>query len=290
MSRPLRLEFDNALYHVTARGDRRGTIYHDDADRGAWLRILGTTCKRFNFVIHAYCQMTNHYHLMVETVDAGLHNGMRHLNSAYAQYFNRRHGVVGHVFQGRYKAILCQKQTYLQTLARYIVLNPVRASMVAEPDEWPWSSYFHVINSENKPEWLDTDGLLSQFAPDRERATAAYRDFVAAGKNSLSPLRDVSHQFLLGDSGFLAGYLNAVTHANLTDVPRMQRKLAALPLARYFELAADRDVAIARAYHSTAYSMTEIALYLGVSTRSVSRAIQRMEEKGAAEKLHDARQ
>lgn len=144
MARPLRLEFGNALYHVTARGDRRGAIYHDEADRFAWLAALASTCKRFNFVIHAYCQMTNHFHFMVETVDAGLHRGMRHLNSTYAQYFNRRYRLAGHLFQGRYKAILCQKEAYLLELARYIVLNPVRAGMVATPGDWQWSSYRHV--------------------------------------------------------------------------------------------------------------------------------------------------
>lgn len=279
MARPLRLEFESALYHVTSRGDRRGTIYHDDTDREAWLSILGTTCERFNFVIHAYCQMTNHYHLMVETVDAGLHRGMRYLNSTYAQHVNRRHGFVGHVFQGRYKAILCQKETYLLALARYIVLNPVRAAMVALPDEWRWSNYRHVINGNNKPAWLDTDWVLSHFAQDRELATAGYRDFVAAGTTAPSPLRDVSHQFLLGDSGFVAGYFDSMDASGLAEVPRAQRKPAAGPLEQYFDDYLDRDEAIARAYLSTAYSMAEIARYLHISARTVSRAVQRIEAR-----------
>lgn len=274
MVRPLRLEFESALYHVTSRGDRRGAIFLDDADRLAWLALLGVTCKRFNFVIHAYCQMTNHYHLMVETVDAGLHRGMRYLNSAYAQSFNRRHRLCGHVFQGRYKAILCQKETYLLALARYIVLNPVRAGMVATPGEWRWSSYRHVINDGDKPSWLESDWILLQFGRERDQAIAAYREFVAAGATLTSPLDDVSHQFLLGDSGFLAGYFNSVKAADLVNVPRVQRKAAALPLDEYFARFPTRDEAIARAYETTAYSMAEIARYLGVSPRTVSRAIR----------------
>ncbi|HEY1044587.1 MAG TPA: transposase [Telluria sp.] len=281
MVRPLRLEFESALYHVTSRGDHRSPIYHDDADREAWLTILGTTCKRFNFVIYAYCQMTNHYHLMVETVDSGLHRGMRYLNSTYAQHVNRRHGLVGHVFQGRYKAILCQKETYLLALSRYIVLNPVRASMAARPEEWMWSSYRHVINGNGKPVWLETDWLLSQFGSDRERALVCYRDFVSAGAACPSPLRDVSHQFLLGDGGFLAGHFDSVKAADLAEVPRAQRKSAARPLEEYFVAYPERDEAIARAYWSTAYSMAEIAAHLRVSSRTVSRAVQRMEEKCA---------
>lgn len=152
--------------------------------------------------------------------------------------------------------------------------------MVCTPADWMWSSYPHVIDSAKKPAWLETDWILSQFGTDRQRAVASYREFVAAGTNSLSPLRDVSHQFLLGESAFLAGYFEAEALSNLAEVTRVQRKSVSLPLSRYFELYADRDKAIAQAYQSTAYSMTEIARFLGVSTRTVSRAIHRMEEQG----------
>jgi len=138
MARPLRLEFAGALYHVTSRGDRREEIYSDDQDRQIWLDTLGRACDRFNWVVHAYCQMTNHYHLVVETVDGNLSRGMRQLNGQYTQGFNRRHNLVGHLFQGRYKAILVQKEAYLLELSRYVVLNPVRAGMVKRPEEWPW--------------------------------------------------------------------------------------------------------------------------------------------------------
>ena len=133
MARPLRLEFAGALYHVTSRGDRREDIYLDDGDRQDWLAVLAHVCERFNWVVHAYCQMTNHYHLLVETVDGNLSQGMRQLNGLYTQRFNRRHRQVGHLFQGRYKAILVQKEAHLLELSRYVVLNPVRAGMVALP-------------------------------------------------------------------------------------------------------------------------------------------------------------
>ena len=118
MTRPLRLEFAGALYHVTSRGDRRGAIYRDDTDRLAWQEVLEHVCERHHFIVHSFCQMSNQYHLLVETIEANLSQGMRQLNGVYTQHFNRRHKLVGHVLQGRYKAILLQKENYLLELAR----------------------------------------------------------------------------------------------------------------------------------------------------------------------------
>jgi len=141
MTRPLRLEFSGALYHVTSRGDGREAIFLDNEDREIFLGVLSSVCERFNWCVHAYCLMDNHYHLLIETPDANLSKGMRQLNGVFTQSFNRKHKRVGHVFQGRYKAIIVQKESYLLELARYIVLNPVRAGMVRSAKDWPWSSY-----------------------------------------------------------------------------------------------------------------------------------------------------
>ena len=134
MARPLRLEFPDALYHVTSRGDRREDNYYADADHQAWLAVLGQVCQRFNWVVYAYCLMSNHYHLLVQTPEGNLSAGMRQLNGVYTQQINRVHGHVGHLFQGRFKAVLVDQESYLLELARYVVLNPVRAGMVA--DAW----------------------------------------------------------------------------------------------------------------------------------------------------------
>ncbi|MBV7534629.1 transposase [Duganella sp. sic0402] len=160
MSRPLRLEFAGAVYHVTARGDRRRAIYRDDTDRYAWLEILGHVCARFNFTVHSFCQMGNHYHLLLETQEPNLSQGMRQLNGQYSQYFNRRHQLVGHVFQGRYTGILVQKERHLCELSRYVVLNPIRAKVVPKLDQWPWSSYAMMIQAKPPPHWLQTSWLL----------------------------------------------------------------------------------------------------------------------------------
>jgi len=141
MARPLRIEFPGAVYHVTARGNARAAIFLNDDDRRRFLALLTETAGRRGWTCHAYCLMDNHYHLMLETAAANLGRGMRQINGVYTQRFNRAHDRVGHVFQGRYKAILVEKQAYLLELCRYVVLNPVRAGMVAAPGDWAWSSY-----------------------------------------------------------------------------------------------------------------------------------------------------
>ena len=141
MARPLRIEYAGALYHVTSRGDRQEAIFEDDQDRTVFLNVLGEVISRFRWRCHAYCLMGNHYHLMIETPEGNLTKGMRQLNGVFTQWSNRRHKRSGHVFQGRYKAILVDRESYFLELARYIVLNPVRAAMVKHPNQWKWSSY-----------------------------------------------------------------------------------------------------------------------------------------------------
>jgi putative transposase len=141
MTRPLRLEFPGAPHHVTARGDRREPIVEDDVDRVAWVGLLGRVCQRFRWRLHAWVLMGNHYHLLLETPDARLSEGMRQLNGVWSQHFNRRHGRVGQVFQGRFKAIFVERESDLLELARYVVLNPVRAHMVTDVADYAWSSY-----------------------------------------------------------------------------------------------------------------------------------------------------
>jgi len=274
MNRPLRIELDNSLHHVTARGDRRDIIFRSDNDRLTWLSLLGETCDRFNFTIRAYCQMTNHYHLLLETANGELARGMRHLNGIYARYFNRTHGHVGHLFQGRYKAILCQTDLYLQELSRYIELNPVRARMVALPGDWPWSSYRATLGLVDAPGWLQTDAVLAHFGSDQLIARQAYADFVHAGIDGPSPLSLVRNQLVLGDENFQAAIIGAAVTGNAFEIKRVQRRALALPLHEYFAQFRNSKEAMARAYFSLGYSMQEIADFARVSVKTVSRAVQ----------------
>jgi putative transposase len=141
MARPLRLEFEGALYHVTSRGDRREPIFEDDTDRRRLLEIVEQGMERFDAVVFAYCLMDNHYHFVLHTHQPNLSRLMRHINGVYTQAYNRRHRKVGHLFQGRFKAVLVDKDAYLLEVCRYVDLNPVRAGMVRRPQDWTWSSY-----------------------------------------------------------------------------------------------------------------------------------------------------
>ena len=277
MNRPLRIDIDNALFHITARGDRRDWIFRSDNDRLTWLSLLGETCERFNITVRAYCQMTNHYHLLLETVDGNLSRAMRDLNGNYAQYFNRAHGTVGHLFQGRYKAILCQRESYMKELARYIELNPVRARMVRHPSEWLWSSYGATMGVVDAPKWLQFQAILEHFGDDLETARRSYAEYVVAGIGGRSPLADVSHQLVLGDEAFRTKIIGAAPTGNPFEIKRMQRRALARPLHEYFDEFLDRKEAMARAYFSLAYSMPEIAAYARVSLKTVSRAVKAFE-------------
>jgi REP element-mobilizing transposase RayT len=283
MSRPLRIELAGGLYHVTSRGDRREAIYRDDQDRKEWLAVLDGVCSRFNWRCHAYCEMTNHYHFVVETPDANLSKGMRQLNGVYTQATNRRHGLVGHLFQGRFKAVLVERDAYLLELARYVVLNPVRAAMVSDAGDWPWSSYRAMIGQQPAPAWLETDWLLGQFGDVRSRARASYAAFVRQGIGQPSVWEGLRHQVFLGSDSFVQRHCTpSKPLERLREVPRAQRRPLAKPLSDFAGRYPVRREAMARAYQTGVYSMQEIADYFGVHYSTVSRAVSGMESGNAS--------
>jgi len=273
MARPLRLELAGALYHVTSRGDGREDIYLSDEDRMAWLDTLGQVCERFNWVCHAYCLMSNHYHLVIETPEANLSKGMRHLNGVYTQRFNRAHQRVGHVFQGRFKAILVEKDSYLLELARYVVLNPLRARMVRQLENWPWSSYLATCGQAAKPDWLQCDFILSLFSTRRSHAVAKYISFVQEGKGL--PVWDkLKGQIYLGSDAFIEKMQTLVDQQSmLTEIPRSQRRALTQALSGFAQKH-ERNDAIALAYLSGQHTMTAIAEHFGVHYTTVSRLVK----------------
>ena len=224
MTRPLRIEFPGAVYHVTSRGNARQAIYTDDEDREAFLGLLGEIVGHCHWLCHAYCLMGNHYHLLIETPEGNLSQGMRQLNGRYTQHVNRCHRRVGHVFQGRYKAILVDRDNYLLELCRYVVLNPVRARMVDSPEDYPWSSFRATMGCQQKPTLLQTDWLLAQFGDRRKEATERYHQFVIQGIGKQKPWDTVKGQLFLGDEPFvdrMAAFLRG--KQDLTEIPRAQR-------------------------------------------------------------------
>lgn len=224
MARPLRLEYPNALYHITARGNERKKIFRQDQDYKAFIKILAQVTEEKNWLCHSYCLMPNHYHLLLETPEPNLSNGMRQLNGIYSQKFNYTHKRVGHLFQGRFKAIIVEKEVHLLELCRYIALNPVRANIIDLPEEWVFSSYRATIGRIKTPSFLYSDWLLAQFSSHRNKARAVYRKFVADGMTEPSPLSKVVGQIYLGSEIFRAEMEEKLQNrAIASEIPNTQR-------------------------------------------------------------------
>lgn len=225
MARPLRIQYPGAVYHVMSRGHERSRIFASDRDRRRWLDLLATVSDRERWEVHAYCLMANDYHLLIETPEGELSAGVHDLNSRYAQWFNLRSGRTGHLFEGRFRAVLVQKDSHLLELCRYVVLSPVRAKLVRGAGEWLWSSYRATAGLAEPPAWLAVDWILGQFAKTRRIARAAYRKFVAEGKGLPSPLDAVSNQICLGDRRFRKDvHRRARGHEAGAGIPLRQRR------------------------------------------------------------------
>jgi len=282
MARPLRIEYPGAVYHVTARGNARAAVFLDDDDRRRFLALLAETAERERWTCHAYCLMGNHYHLLLETASANLGRGMRQLNGVYTQRFNRAHQRVGHVFQGRYKAILVEKQAYLLELCRYVVLNPVRAGMVAKPGDWLWSSYRRTALAARNDGPAPPAWLLRQFGANDKAARAAYRRFVRAGVGqTASPWAELQAGLALGGAAFVAS-LRAHLTAAPAESPRRQRNLGRPPLSALRGAHADRGAWMTAAHDTHGYTLAEIAAVAGLHYATISKIIKAWRSGGNA--------
>jgi REP element-mobilizing transposase RayT len=287
MARPLRIEFPGAVYHVTARGDRREPIFEHNDDRLLFLDLLAKEVAQQHWLVYAFCLLDNHYHLLLETPEPNLVKGMRRLNGVYTQAFNRRHDRVGHVLQGRYKSILVDKDTHLLELTRYVVLNPVRAGMADSPAQWPWSSYLPTAGKVACPPWLAVDRVLDLFGADPAQARRAYARFVAEGIGAPAPWRDLRGQIFLGSEAFHARMEKLLSGQPVRGVPRRQlaparpsaqRVLQAVAKAHGMSNAAVLERESAEAFRHAVYllrrranlSLKEVAELAGVSIGRVS--------------------
>lgn len=274
MSRPLRIEFPGALYHVVSRGHRQQAIYEDDSDRRAFLELLAEAVERFNWRCYAYCQMNNHYHLLVRTAKANLSAGMRHLNGVYTQTTNRRHRRVGCLFQGRYKAVLVDPDKYLLPVGRHIVLNPVRAGATKVAGAWRWSSYRATVGDDPTPTWLAARELLEHFADDPREARKQYYVFVLNGVRERNLWSNVRQQLYLGDDEFIRKVQAHIENPDDPNVPQIQRRPPAPSLDDISQQARTKNEAIEQAYRTQAYSLTDIARFFGMHPSTVSRIVR----------------
>ena len=205
MSRPLRIEYPGAFYHVTSRGNERKMVFQSTRDKEKYLTYLESAHHRYGAIIHVYCLMGNHYHLLLETPRGNLSKVLHHINGAYTTYFNIKRGRSGHLFQGRFKGILVERDAYCKELSRYIRLNPVRAGMVKIPSEYPWSSYRSFIGKDKKPDWLTTELVLGGFGGEGRKGFRQYREYVERGetKELESPFKRVIASTFLGSEEFI---------------------------------------------------------------------------------------
>jgi putative transposase len=284
MSRPLRIELPDGLYHVTSRGDRREPIFEDGEDRTRLLEVVAQAMERFDAVAHAYCLMGNHYHFGLQTRQANLSRVMRHINGVYSQAYNRRHGLVGHLFQGRFKAIHVDRDAYFLAVCRYVDLNPVRAGMVSEPCNWIWSSYRAHVGLANAPEWLDSRTLQGYLLGrrvannlDTSTAQSLYRQFVHDGLGDPLWERGLCQEIYLGGPNFIE-----TVQARMSEVQANSKDVAATqsrpPLdVRSNSAQPSREQQMLQAHIEGGQTLAVIAATWVLSVSRVSRLVRRAE-------------
>ena len=283
MSRPLRIEYPGAVYHVTSRGNEKKPVFKDDHDREVFLNTLQHVNKRYNWICHAYCLMTNHYHLLIETPEGNLSLGMRQLNGVYTQLFNKYHGRNGHLFQGRYKAILIQKDSHLLEVCRYVVLNPVRARMVEGPELWKWSSYLATAGQAKSHPCLTTDWVLGQFSGKRGKAESEYRQFIRWGIGEKTIWTAVRGQALLGDDDFVETLVDHLRrHQDIPEIPRSQRYSTRPALSKLLPESINADQRklkkkLMEAVEKYGYHQSQLARHLAVHRSTISRWLREYE-------------
>ena len=285
MARALRIEYPGAYYHITSRGNERKNIYRNNKDRDKFLSYLKSAYLRYGAVIHAFCLMNNHYHILLQTPKGNLSEIMLHINGAYSNYFNIRHKRRGHLFQGRYKAILVEADSYAGELSRYIHLNPVRAAMVGLPEKFKWSSYQYYMVKRKKPEWLTVDFILSYFGSSNVQARKNYRGFVNARINSKydSPLEETVASMMLGSDNFIELIKDKYIDHKKRDknVPALKELRISPDIAETYEevkAQCENDTSLSKKitiYLFHQYSdkrLKEIGAYFGIGDSAVSEA------------------
>ena len=299
MARQLRIEFEGAFYHITSRGNLRGDVFFEDKDRETFLEILTKTKERYSYLLHAYALMDNHYHLLIETPKANISRIMQNVNTSYTVYINRRYPRSGHLFQGRFKGIIVDKDEYLVTLSRYIHLNPVRAGMVKNPEEYKWTSYRAYMDKSGKQRAVDTSDTLTVFSENKGKAKEKYRTFVDAGiAEEESPFRETEAGIMLGRGKFkekIRGILGLFKRDE--ELPQLRRLAEEKSLdeivkacGEYYELATGELIRRRRglpARQATIYlskilsgkTNKAIGEYFCIKGMAVSRAIKATEEK-----------
>jgi len=292
MARALRITFPGAFYHVTSRGNERKAVFKSKRDREKFLEYLESASRRYDALIHAYCMMDTHYHLLLETPSGNLPQIMRHINGAYTTYFNVKRDRSGHLFQGRYKAILVDIDEYAKELSRYIHLNPVRAKIVETPEEYDWSSYKFYIGKQRSAKWLYRDFILGYFGKRVSTAQKAYQKFVTefAHQDDDNPLDQVVSSTLLGSADFITFIKDNFLSEKKPDkelpaLKELANKICMKDIFEEAELSFTKDKVLARnvkmylCQRYTGKKLKEIGLHFGIGESGVSQACRRVTQK-----------
>ena len=289
MARPLRIEYSGAFYHIIQRGNLRGEIFITDKHRTKFFALLRELCDRYSTIIHAYCLMNNHYHLILETRKANLSKVMHYLNASYSIYFNKETKRSGHVFQGRYKSILVDSKAYLGLLSCYIHLNPVRAGIVKDPLEYRYSSYKSYVTGEREHKWLSVEFNLLSFANDIKKARVLYKKYVidSIGLDLLK--NKIVHGFILGRESFVAKikkeYINGKKDSEIPVLRVLMERPAADEIrSKVIKCIGDsklgRKLSIYLIRKYSGLSLREIsAMYKDISDAGISILYNRVEKK-----------
>jgi len=283
MSRPLRIEFSGAVYHITSRGNGKQKIFFNDKDRKIFLSLLWEVVEREKWICYAYCLMDNHYHLLVETPKPNLSRGMRELNGIYAQKLNYIKNSAGHVFQGRYKSILVEKDNYLLELCRYIVLNPVRAKMVENPEDWQWSSYRATLGLTETSKHLNASWILSNFDENIKKSKKKYEKFVLEGIGKESPWRELRGRIFLGSKKFIEKHEEKISarekEKEIAKTERFANRPALEEIFKNIKTKISRNKKIYEAYEEYRYGLKEIGDFFNIHYSTISRIIKKIKEE-----------
>jgi len=298
VSRPLRIEYPGAFYHVTSRGNERKMVFQSTRDREKYLTYLESAHDRYGAIIHVYCLMGNHYHLLLETPRGNLSRVLHHINRAYTTYFNIKRGRSGHLFQGRFKGILVEKDAYCKELSRYIHLNPVRAGMVKSPSEYQWSSYRSFIGKDKKPDWLTTELVLGDFGGEGRKGYRGYREYVERRetKELESPFKRVIASTFLGSEEFVnwirTEYLEKkeIDRRNIPSIKKVLKGPSLEEIERAVVKVMGKNHTLYKKmciYLSHQYSgmrLDEIGTYFGLKGSAVSQLSRRFKETTRGDK------
>ena len=267
MARPLRIEYPGAVYYITSHGNGRQNIFLDSKDALSWIEVFEAVCVRFKWICHAYCLMGDHYHIVIETPASNLSKGMRQLNGVYTQDFNRRYDLGGHVFRGRFKSIIIQKDKYLTDLIKFVLSRPLKSGFATSPEQFKWSSCKYIAGKEECPEWLDVKSYGSSI-----------EDIVEYYDNRTDITDSIRNQIYIGDDLFISEVQqNIDSKRDLSEIPKVQRSNHK-SLEQYESENSSRDEAIGKAYMSGDFSMKKIADHFSLHYSTVSRIVKEYEK------------